>query len=166
MIDFECAKYDNAQKAINDVYHILVEITEGYLDRVQQNALDDAFIAELAKKQMQAESILKFNMLIIPQNVFDPLYHYSDKTVKPMLAANWQEKLKENYAFYLERNLLKEPEGKEWTHLSAYCEHVQKYFYESMCRICRYAFGTELLKDSAWGQIIGFFTGKAKNGTD
>ena len=166
MIDLGCATYDNAQKAINDVYHILVEITEGYLGRAQQNALDDAFIAELAKKQMQAESILKINMLVIPQNVFDPLYRYSDKTVKPMLAANWQEKFKEDYSLYLKRNLLKEPEGEEWSHLSAYCEHEQSYFYETMSRICRYAFGTELLKDSVWGQILGLFTGKAKKGTD
>ena len=166
MIDFDCPKYDNAQKAINDVYCLMTEITESYFDKARQNALDDTVIAELARKQLQAESILKYNMLVIPQSVYDPLYQYSEKTVKPMLADNWQEKLKADYAVYLKNHLLKEPEGKEWSHLAAYCEYSTNYFYGTMSTLCRYAFGTELLKDSVWDQILGLFTGKAKKGTD
>ena len=162
MIDFECPKHSNAQSAINDVYRIMIEIIESYLEKLQKNELDNALIAELAQKQLQVESILKYDMLLIPQSLYSSLYYYSDKNIKPMLSANWKEKLKEDYASYLKSHFLKEPEGEEWSHLNAYCDYISDDFYVTMSSLCRKAFSTELPVESIWTKIVEFFSGKAK----
>ena len=153
----ETTKTEELPTILRGIYTRYMRLYENYFADI--NALNDAKIAEFRKYQEETDSLVKYYLLDIPEDICEHIKEFNDEYNAKLLGPEWHDSLSDLYRDFKNDNWTRNE--SEAYYKAEFAKYAMKAFYEAMESVFREGFGTGSKTGAdVMGGIAGLLFGK------